>query len=108
VTMADSMVPSQEFLVWIRNELPVTTPADDRARLVAAERERVAELVANGVMRRLWRVAGRRENVGIFVAPTATALHAALESLPMYPYLKITVVPLADHVSDPGNGGQAR
>jgi muconolactone D-isomerase len=104
--MSASTAGGEEFLVWIRNELPASTSAEERARLVEAERVRVAELVEGGTVQRLWRVAGRRENVGIFVAPTPSALHVALESLPMYPYLKITVVPLADHVSDPGSAGR--
>ena len=103
--MPASTAEGEEFLVWIRNELPASTAPDERATLVAAERTRVAELVQAGIVKRLWRVAGRRENVGIFVAPTPTALHAALESLPMYPHLKITVIPLAEHVSDPGSAG---
>jgi len=102
--MPTSTVDGEEFLVWIRNELPASTEADERARLIAAERVRVAELVEQGIVRRLWRVAGRRENVGIFVAATPNDLHIALESLPMFPHLNITVVALADHVSDPGIG----
>lgn len=92
----------EEFIVWIRNQLPASTPAAERSSLIEQERSRVAELAAEGTLVRLWRVAGRRENIGLFVASTPNALHAALESLPMYPYLDITVVPLAAHVSDPG------
>ena len=61
----------------------------------------VMELAANGVIVRLWRIPGRRQNVGLWRATTAGALHAALESLPTYPYLDITVPALASHPSDP-------
>jgi muconolactone D-isomerase len=50
---------------------------------------------------RLWRVTGRRANVGIWRAPTTAALHDALASLPLFPYLDIEVIPLARHPNDP-------
>jgi muconolactone D-isomerase len=92
----------EEFLVAIVNNLPADIAPDRRSALVAAEAERASELSAQGTIVRLWRVAGRRQNVGIWAAPSADALHRALESLPMFPYLEITVTPLAKHPSDPG------
>jgi muconolactone D-isomerase len=93
----------EEFMVWIRNQYPVATPTEGHSELIDREKNRVAELVAEGTLIRLWRIAGRRENVGLFVAKTASELHQILESLPMYPHLKITVIPLAHHDSDPGH-----
>ncbi|MHB8490215.1 MAG: muconolactone Delta-isomerase, partial [Candidatus Dormibacteria bacterium] len=55
----------------------------------------------SGVIRRLWRVPGRRANWGVWEARDATALHGFLTSLPMYPWLSIAVHPLAAHPSDP-------
>jgi muconolactone D-isomerase len=91
-----------QFLVHIE----VTWPADgdpaDRERRITAERARARELAAGGVIRRLWRVPGRWANWGLWEAPDATALHEALVSLPMWPYLDVEVIPLADHPNDPG------
>lgn len=91
-----------EFLVAIEIRLPEGMPDDERARLAAAEAERAAELAAEGTLLRVWRVPGRRANRGLWAAPDATALHAALTSLPLWPYLEIEVQPLAAHPSDPG------
>lgn len=90
-----------EFLVRIDVRLP---PDLDKARkddLVSAEAARAVELAAAGVVQRLWRVPGRWSNVGIWRAGDATALHEAISSLPMYPWLDVDVSPLAAHPSDP-------
>jgi len=94
-----------EFLVNIKVEWPADGDPQELARLTAAERERGAELVAAGVIRRMWRVPGRRANWGVWEAPDATALHAAIASLPLYPYLEVEVIPLAAHPTDPERPG---
>jgi muconolactone D-isomerase len=94
-----------EFLVNIEVEWPADGDPQELARLTAAERERGAELVAAGVIRRMWRVPGRRANWGVWEAPDATALHAAIASLPFYPYLEVEVIPLAAHPTDPERPG---
>lgn len=86
-----------EFLVRIRNELPTDVPAERREELRRAERARALELRRDGTLVRLWRVPGRRESVGLFVADDATTLHDALASLPMFPWQEITVEALATH-----------
>jgi len=86
-----------EFLVRAENRLPAETPDEVRARLRAAERERAMELRAQGVLKRLWRVPGRNATIGLYEAPDATALHDALSSLAMWPWLDVSVEPLATH-----------
>jgi muconolactone D-isomerase len=90
-----------EFLVHIEIRWPVDGSPDEYARLSAAERARSVELAAEGRIRRLWRVPGRRANWGLWEAPDATELHATLASLPMYPWMDIEVLPLAAHPNDP-------
>ncbi|MBA3778168.1 MAG: muconolactone Delta-isomerase family protein [Chloroflexi bacterium] len=94
-----------EFLVHIEVEWPADGDPQELARLTAAERERAAQLAAEGRIRRLWRIPGRRENWGLWEAPDATALHESLMSLPFYPWLSIDVEPLAAHPSDPERPG---
>jgi muconolactone D-isomerase len=86
-----------EFLVEIEVSLPVEMPAQERERLMEAEMRRGRELKAAGAIVRMWRIPGRTANVGIWEAPEPTALHAALCSLPMFPYLRADVRPLATH-----------
>lgn len=59
------------------------------------------ELANSGILSRLWRVPGRRENWGIWQADDCDQLHNALYSLPLFPYLTITIHPLCSHPNDP-------
>jgi len=90
-----------EFLVNIEIAWPADADEDRREQLFAAELARGQELAAAGVMKRLWRVPGRWANWGLWEAEDATALHAAISSLPLWPWMDITVHPLARHVNDP-------
>lgn len=90
-----------EFLVRIDVKWPPDGDAETKARLAEEEAARAAELAASGVLRRLWRIPGRWANYGLWEAKDATELHAALASLPFYPWLEIDVRPLAEHPSDP-------
>lgn len=86
-----------EFLVRSETTLPASTPEDERIRLRKAERARAGELREAGILKRLWRVPGRNAAIGLYEAPDATCLHDALSSLAMYPWMRITVEPLATH-----------
>ena len=86
-----------EFLVRTENHLPADTDPEVVAELRAAERARVEELRAAGILKRLWRVPGRWATVALYEAPDVTVLHDALTSLPMWPHTDVTVEPLADH-----------
>ncbi len=90
-----------QFLVNIEITWPPDADPKRREEIFAAELERGLELARQGVMRRLWRVPGRWANWGLWEADDATALHDALSSLPLWPWMDITVHPLADHVNDP-------
>jgi muconolactone D-isomerase len=96
-----------EYLVHIDIQWPTDGDPEEFARITTAERARARELGTAGSLRRLWRVPGERSNWGIWEAPDATALHAVLSSLPLYPWLAIEVFPLAQHPSDPERPGGA-
>jgi len=80
---------------------PINGGPEAEKALREQEATRARELAETGLLRRLWRVPGRRENWGIWCADDADRLHDALASLPLFPYLKITVHPLASHPNDP-------
>lgn len=90
-----------EFLVNVEVDWPPEGDAEQLAELTAAERARAAELVAEGTILRLWRIPGRWANWGLWETEDATALHRAISSLPLFPWLSVTVEPLASHPSDP-------
>jgi muconolactone delta-isomerase len=86
-----------EFLVRSENRLPPEFPAERRAELRTAERARAMELRSAGILKRLWRVPGRNATVGLYEAADPAELHDALMSLPMAPWLDVTVEALAQH-----------
>lgn len=86
-----------KFLVNITIEVPPSMPEDQRADLYARELARGNELIANGQLVGIWRVPGRTANVSLYEAPDADALHTALTSLPLFPWLDIRVEALATH-----------
>ena len=86
-----------EFLVWIQVTLPAELSSGSRQELMEREQVRGRELMNEGVIRRIWRIPGRTANVGIWDATNPTALHEALSSLPMFPYIDAKVTPLATH-----------
>jgi muconolactone D-isomerase len=86
-----------DFLVEAEVVLPHDLDDERRASLLAAERERGSELAQEGVLRAIWRVPGRFANRAIWSAADATALHDALASLPLWPYMDVSVTALARH-----------
>jgi muconolactone D-isomerase len=90
-----------EFLVHIEIVWPPEKPDSEREAVFAAELARGQELARAGALRRLWRVPGRWANWSLYEVEDATALHAALTSLPLYPWMDIDVHALARHPNDP-------
>jgi muconolactone D-isomerase len=86
-----------EFLVRTENRLPNDTPDDVRDKLRSGERERAQQLRDAGILKRLWRVPGRNATVGLYEAADPTELHDALTSLPMWPWMEVSVEALATH-----------
>ena len=92
-----------EFLVRIEVRWPADGDPARKAELAEKEAARSRELAAAGTLKRLWRIPGRWANYGLWDAPDPTALHAAITSLPFFPWLDVEVTPLAQHPSDPSN-----
>ncbi len=88
-----------QFMVEIDIALPAMKPLE-REQLFAAERARGEELRATGAIVRIWRVADRPANVGIWRAHEAGELDELLRSLPFYPHITTRVTPLEPHLLD--------
>ncbi|MCW2912933.1 MAG: Muconolactone delta-isomerase [Actinomycetia bacterium] len=85
------------FLVHIETSLPPTMPSDDRQALLDRELSRGIALREAGVITSIWRIPGRLANVGVWACQDADALHAAISSLPAWPWMNVTVTPLGSH-----------
>lgn len=85
------------FMLHIDVTLPPEMPQAEKDALRERENARAAELVASRTLRRIWRVVGRMANYSVWEAESLEDLHAAIQSQPMFPYMKIVVTPLVEH-----------
>ena len=93
-----------EYLVDFTITVPHDTPPAEFEERTAGEGTRVAELAEQGHALRVWKPLpedGRWRALGLYRAADDSELQAILESLPLYPWMEITVVSLAEHPSDP-------
>lgn len=90
-----------EFLVKIEIKWPAEAVEERKQQIFTAELARGKVLAEEGKLRRIWRIPGRWANWSLYEAKDATELHEALSSLPLYPWMDITVHPLAKHPNDP-------
>jgi muconolactone D-isomerase len=90
-----------EYLVSIEITWPESMDDEAKARLTEAEHARAREMARQGTIRAMWRIPGRLANVGIWSVRTTDDLHAAITSLPLWPYMHVEVTALATHYLAP-------
>jgi muconolactone D-isomerase len=93
-----------DYLVEFTVTVPEGTPASEVEQRVSREGARVAELAAQGHALRVWKPLpddGRVRAIGLYRAADDDELQAILESLPMRPWIEISVMALAEHPNDP-------
>ena len=87
------------FHVEMHVQLPDSLTAERAGELKAVERARSEELQRSGKWRHLWRIAGRYANVSIFDVESPAELHELLSTLPLFPFMHVTVTALCRHPS---------
>lgn len=93
----------REFLVEITTTVPEGTGQDEVDRRRAAEAVRARELAAAGNLARLWRPVGELRSIGIWRATDEDELHEkVLGTLPLRPWMTLTLTALDSHPNDPG------
>jgi len=99
-----------EYLVHMGVDLPSDLDPDLVATLLEQEREYSHQWQRAGKWTGLWRIVGEWANYSVFDVEDNDELHQILSGLPLFPYLKISVTPLAVHPSwlgesDPESSG---
>jgi muconolactone D-isomerase len=87
------------FHVRMDVHLPPDLDRATRDDLIAREKEYSQQLQREGKWPQLWRVAGEYANFSVLDVADNDELHRILSGLPLFPYLDITVTPLATHPS---------
>ncbi len=87
------------FHVRMDVRIPQDLDPEVRADVLAREKAYSQELQRSGKWPHLWRIVGEYANVSIFDVAGNDELHDLLSGLPLFPYMEITVMPLAQHPS---------
>ncbi len=93
-----------DYLVDFTLTVPEGTPASELAQRTTGEGTRVAELAAQGHVLRVWKPLPddqRSRAIGLYRAADDRELQAILASLPLRPWMEISVTALAEHPNDP-------
>jgi len=87
------------FLVRMDVNIPHDLPAAQVDEIKAREKAYSQSLQHDGRWPHLWRVVGEYANYSVFDVASNDELHQLLSQLPLFPYMKLHVTPLARHPS---------
>jgi muconolactone D-isomerase len=85
------------FHVNMTVRMPHRMPAETIRQLTDREHERASELQRQGKWRHLWRIVGTWANISVFDVESPGELHDILNSLPLFPFMKVEVTALCRH-----------
>lgn len=87
------------FLVRMDVNIPYDLPAAQVNDIKAREKAYSQDLQRDGRWQSIWRVVGEYANYSVFDVASNDELHQLLQGLPLFPFMKISVTPLAKHPS---------
>ena len=89
-------------LYAVRMDVALPPDMDPAARddLLAREKAYSQGWQRSGHWPHIWRCVGQYANLSVFAVESNAQLHQILWGLPLFPYMTITVTPLAAHPSD--------
>ena len=87
------------FLVRMDVNIPHDLPPEQANEIKAREKAYSQALQRDGRWPHLWRVVGEYANYSVFDVASNDELHELLSQLPLFPYMRLQVTPLARHPS---------
>ena len=96
--------PGRESLIAMTITVPAGTASHAVDDKLTREAQRARELSRQGHLRRLWALPAEgtgRRTVGLWNARDPDELDNILKSLPVYPWMTVTITELSPHPSDP-------
>ena len=85
------------FFIYFEVSVPADIPAELKEQVRQAEHARAFELIEARAIRRIWRPVCTADTCCLWEANSLEELHAEVRSLPLYPYMKLSVTPLVEH-----------
>lgn len=87
------------YLVRMDVNIPIDLPVETVNEIKVREKAYSQDLQRDGRWCHIWRVVGEYANYSVFDVASNDELHQLLSQLPLFPYMKIAVTPLAAHPS---------
>ncbi len=87
------------FHIRMDVSIPNSVSETQATEIKAKEKAYAQALQQQGKWRHLWRIAGEYSNISIFDVDSVDELHSLLSGLPLFPFMKIKVMPLCRHPS---------
>ena len=87
------------YLGHMEVNIPKSVSEEESTKIKSLEKEYSQNLQKSGKWPHLWRLVGEYANYSIFDVESNDDLHMILSGLPLFPYMKIQVTPLAKHPS---------
>ena len=87
------------FMVRMDVNIPRDLPTEQANEIKAREKAYSQDLQRDGSWKSSWRVVGEYANYSICDVASDDELHQRLQGLPLFPFMKISVTPLAQHPS---------
>ena len=87
------------YLVRMDVNIPADLPVETVNEIKVREKAYSQDLQRDGRWCHIWRVVGEYANYSVFDVASNDELHQLLSQLPLFPYMKIAVTPLAAHPS---------
>jgi len=87
------------FLVQMKVNPPTHLAPDEFAQIKEKEKQRALDIQRQGKWPHLWRVTGKYSNVSVFDVDSNQELHELLMSLPLFPFMDVSITPLNAHPS---------
>ncbi len=87
------------FMVHMSVEIPSTVTQEEANAIKAREKAYSQALQHSGKWPHLWRIVGEYANYSVFDVESNDELHDILSQLPLFPYMKVKVTPMAKHAS---------
>jgi muconolactone D-isomerase len=95
-----------EYLIDFRIAIPDDATPEERKERLDGEVTRVAELAEQGHAFRVWRPLPQPEDgtiwvYGLYAADSDAEMREILDSLPLRPWMEVSLTPLQEHPNDP-------
>jgi len=87
------------FMVKIVVRLPGDWPKEKLEQINKNETARSMQFVKEGKLKRIFRIVGQRANFSIWEVASPEELHATLTSLPLHPYMEVSVYSIIKHTT---------